>query len=310
MKNNGMEALRGHRIGVLAGGPSSERDISLKSARAVFGAFQELGLNTVLIEVEKNGSIRDEEISGVTVAFIAMHGKYGEDGTVQSILEGKGIPYSGSGPEASRIAFDKIETKKRLHSAGIKIPEYEIVRSEEHIVSGEIGFPCVIKPAKEGSSIGLSFVPSEEGLKEAVREALKFGPDVIAERYISGREITVGILDEKALPVVEIEPECGTYDFHSKYTSSRTKYIVPAGLTEEAYGMAQDAGLKAHKVLGCSGFSRVDMIASANGDMYVLEVNTIPGLTERSLLPMAAREEGIDFSELCVRMLLTALSAG
>jgi len=302
-----MELLKKYKIGVLAGGSSSEREISLKSGKAVFRAFKGRDLNVVFLDVEEKNFESLIKRSGIDLAFIALHGNFGEDGTVQKWLTSKKIPHTGSGPKASRLAFDKAESKKMFKNAGIIIPEYEEIKTENDAASLRIMPPYVVKPRKEGSSIGLSVALSREKLKGAVNKALKFGPGVIVERFIPGREITVGILDEKALPVVEIVPEDNIYDFHSKYSSDRTEYIVPARLGGGLYNKAQEEGLKAHNILGCEGFSRVDMIVSDDNNIFVLEVNTIPGLTERSLLPMAAKEDGMDFSELCVKMLQIAL---
>jgi len=302
-----MELLKKYKIGVLAGGSSSEREISLKSGKAVFRAFKGRDLNVVFLDVEEKDFESLIKRSEIDLAFIALHGNFGEDGTVQKWLTSKKIPHTGSGPKASRLAFDKAESKKMFKNAGIIIPEYEEIKTENDAASLRIMPPYVVKPRKEGSSIGLSVALSREKLKGAVNKALKFGPGVIVERFIPGREITVGILDEKALPVVEIVPEDNIYDFHSKYSSDRTEYIVPARLGGGLYNKAQEEGLKAHNILGCEGFSRVDMIVSDDNNIFVLEVNTIPGLTERSLLPMAAKEDGMDFSELCVKMLQIAL---
>ncbi|MDP8298991.1 MAG: D-alanine--D-alanine ligase [Candidatus Tantalella remota] len=304
---NDIDKLKQYKIGILAGGPSSEREISLKSGRTVQGALEGAGFDPVFIEVNEDPFMRVVEEAGIDVVFIALHGRFGEDGTVQRMLEDEGVPYTGSGPEASHLALDKLASKKLFEEKGLNIPGYKVAK-RDHPVPVEAAVPCVVKPRFEGSSVGLSVVEKKSLLDEAVSIAAEFDEDIIIEEFIPGREITVGVLDGKALPVVEILPAEGIYDFEAKYHSRDTKYVVPAELESEAYLKAQDAGLKAHNVLGCEDFSRVDMRLSEDGKVYVLEVNTIPGLTERSLLPMAAGAAGVDFLGLCVKMLLGALA--
>ncbi|MFH1552617.1 MAG: D-alanine--D-alanine ligase [Candidatus Omnitrophota bacterium] len=303
-----LDMLKKYKIGVLAGGSSSEREISLKSGKAVFGALQGKGLNTVFIDVEEDNFSSLVDRPGIDVAFIALHGKFGEDGTVQRILDERSVPYTGSGPEPSRLALDKEASKKIFEDEGLCVPEYRVVRAGEDVSRLDITFPCVVKPRYEGSSIGLSIVPSRDLMRGAIDRAARFGERIIIEKFVFGREITVGVLNDRALPVVEIIAAGGVYDFSAKYYSDDTEYVVPAKLDKDEYLRAQETGLKAHRALGCEGFSRVDLRLSDRGDIFVLEVNTIPGLTERSLLPMAAKAEGVDFSELCVKMLLGAIS--
>jgi D-alanine-D-alanine ligase len=298
------------RIGVLAGGASSEREISLKSGKAVYEALSEMGINSVFIDASKEGLLNEIERLGVDVAFIALHGKFGEDGDVQQLLSSAGIPYTGSRAEASRIAFDKIKSKKKFLQAGLLVPEFKKVALGDDIAAVFDGMstPCVVKPRFEGSSMGLSVVTEPGGIFEAVDLAFTFGREAIVEDFIPGRELTVGILEDKALPVVEIIPAGGVYDYGSKYSSLSTRYVVPAKICPDLYFRAQEAGLNAHKVLGCRGFSRTDIRITPDGDLYILEVNTIPGLTEKSLLPMAAMAAGVDFKQLCVKMLKSALA--
>jgi D-alanine-D-alanine ligase len=308
----GLDILKRSRVGVLAGGPSSEREISLKSARAVFNALTGLGIDTVLIDIdgEKNSDLLTEiRQRGVNLVFIALHGRFGEDGTVQELLSGEGIPYTGSGPEASRTALDKLAAKIKLAAAGIPVPASISVFRGDDIISRvkEISVPCVVKPRYEGSSIGLSVVTDPKRLAGAIEEAFRYGEEVMVENFIPGRELTVGVLDELALPVIEILAAEGVYDYTSKYISSGTKYNVPADIGKENYAKAQALGLAAHNALGCKSFSRTDLRMTLDGEFYVLEVNTIPGLTEKSLLPMAAASRGVDFKELCVNMLQSAL---
>ncbi len=301
-----IEVLRKFRIGVLAGGESSEREISLKSGKAVFEALRKAGLDPLFLDVNEKDFSSVIEKSGIDAAFIALHGRFGEDGTVQRMLQKRNIPYTGSGPDASALALDKMASKEQFIARGLNVPEYIVVYRGEDISELDVWFPCVVKPRFEGSSIGLSVVSSETKLHQAIDNAFMFGEEVIVERFVPGREITVGILDEKALPVVEIVAHEGVYDFDAKYRSDSTEYVVPAKLDESDSRFAQETALEAHKALGCKGFSRVDMRLSDNHEIFVLEVNTIPGLTERSLLPMAAKAAGLDFPGLCVKMLLVA----
>jgi D-alanine-D-alanine ligase len=302
------DVIKDHRVGVLAGGSSSERDISLKSGLAVLAAIQKAGITAVFLDVNEDNFSDVIRNSGIDIAFIALHGKFGEDGTVQNLLEGMGIPYTGSGPESSRLALDKLASKEIFRENGLLVPEYRMVRPGEDLSGNSFWMPCVVKPRFEGSSIGLSVVRSREHLGRAVQKAFAYSDDVMIENFIPGREITVGVLDGRALPVIEIVSDSGIYDFDAKYTSKATRYITPAVITETEMKKAMEAGLKAHEAIGCRGFSRVDMRLADNGEFYVLEVNTIPGLTERSLLPMAARADGLDFQGLCVKMLTAALT--
>ncbi len=307
MMDNEVDFLEGCKIGVLAGGSSSERQISLKSGKAVFKALKAAGLETVFLDVNESNFSSCVEKSGIDVAFIALHGKFGEDGTVQCMLEEREIAYSGTGPESSRLALDKIASKKKFSEKGVSSPSYTVVDPAVPVSVDGKSFPCVVKPVFEGSSFGLSIVESENDLQRAVDKAAGYGEDIIIEEFIPGREMTVAILDEKALPVVEIVPVAGIYDFDAKYESSATEYLVPANIFGEEYRRVQKEALKAHNALSCEGFSRVDLRYALDGGIFVLEVNTIPGLTERSLLPMAAKAAGIDFQELCIKILKSAL---
>lgn len=305
--NKNIDELKKHKIGILAGGPSSERDISLKSGKAVLAALQGAHLDVIFLDVNEDDFSVAIDKAGIDLAFIALHGRFGEDGTVQKLLTNKNIPYTGSGPVSSHLALDKLASKEKFVAQGIKVPKHVVVCSGERAEKIDIGFPCVVKPRYEGSSMGLSVVKSENELEKALKKAAEFGDETIVEEYISGREVTVGVLDNKPLPVVEIVAAGGVYDFRAKYDSRETEYIVPAKIEPEYFELAQKIALRAHEALGCTGFSRVDMRLSEEGEVYVLEVNTIPGLTERSLLPMAAGAAGMDFSQLCISMLEGAL---
>ena len=305
--NEEIDLLKKYRIGVLAGGSSSEREISLKSGRSVFDALRSIGLKVKFLDVREEDFSAFLDHADIDAAFIALHGRFGEDGTVQKILGQKNILYTGSDPEASHLALDKLASKKRFEDHGLCVPEYGVVSGKEDVSRLNICFPCVVKPRYEGSSIGLSVVRSGDHIREAINKAAEFSEEIIVEKFVPGREITVGVLDNRPLPVVEIITADGVYDFGAKYQSDDTEYVVPARLNETDYLRAQEAGMKAHAALGCKGFSRVDMRLSDEGEIFVLEVNTIPGLTERSLLPMAAKQTGLDFPKLCVKMLCGAL---
>lgn len=292
------------RIGVLAGGPSNERDISLRSGTAVHKALLNEGLDAVFLDVKDD--ILDVIIKNkIEVVFITLHGRYGEDGTVQKILDDAGIPYTGSGVEASALALDKVASKKNFVKNNIPIPEYAVFEKGHFDISeaDRLGFPLVVKPQLEGSSIGLSIVREKIFLKDAVDKAFQYGDKIVLEKYIAGRELTVGILGDKALPVIEIVAKNKVYDYEAKYKDSSTQYLVPAPIDKGSYEEAMRLGRAAHSALGCRSFSRVDIMMSADKKMFVLEVNTIPGMTERSLLPKAAQAAGLRFSELCVKIL-------
>jgi D-alanine-D-alanine ligase len=296
------------RIGVLAGGPSSERDISLRSGKAVYNALLSKGLDAILLDVKDDVCtvINDNKIDA---AFIALHGRYGEDGTVQKMLEDAGIPYTGSGVKASALALDKIASKEAFVMNNIPVPKYIVFENNKFDIddADKIGFPLVVKPQFEGSSIGLSIVKEKKLLSGALDKAFQYGERIVLEEYIAGRELTVGILNDKSLPVIEIVTRNNVYDYEAKYKDSATQYLVPAPIDKETYEEAGRLGSAAHNALGCRSFSRVDMIADPSGKIFVLEVNTIPGMTERSLLPKAAEANGLRFSELCVKILEDSL---
>ncbi|MDD4939761.1 MAG: D-alanine--D-alanine ligase [Candidatus Omnitrophica bacterium] len=306
------------KIGVLMGGPSSERDISLKSGKAVHENLAQIGLNAVCIDIKTDGIEDNARLitsSGIDIAFIALHGHFGEDGQIQAVLEGLGIPYTGSGVKASRLAMDKTASRRIFERSGLAVPKY---KEEERSTYGagwaglhsDFSFPLVVKPATHGSSIGLSIVEKEEFLDRSVNLALSFDTRIIIEEFIAGRELTVGILGERALPVIEIVPKKGVFDYDAKYHPGMTEYLVPAELEEGLRAMVQAAALDAHKLLGCSGCSRVDLILSGENIPFILEVNTIPGMTATSLLPKAAKVTGMDFPALCVRLIELAYEKG
>jgi len=305
----GAKVPRFGRIGVLAGGPSNEREISLRSGKAVHGALLSEGFDAVLLDVKDN--IRDAIAANmINVAFIALHGRFGEDGTVQKILEDANIPYTGSDVEASRLALDKIASKEVFIKNNIPVPAYMVFEKNRYSTDAadSLGYPLVVKPQFEGSSIGLSIVREKKLLKEALDKAFLYGDRLLLEQYIEGRELTVGILENKALPVIEIVTRHKVYDYEAKYKNADTEYLVPARIDKSAYKNASLLGVMAHKALGCNSFSRVDIMMKKDGKMFVLEVNAIPGMTERSLLPKAAEAIGLRFSDLCVKILENALA--
>jgi len=296
------------RIGVFMGGPSSERAISLKSGKAVHKALEEAGVDAVAIDVVTDrlkDNIRLIKSKKIDCAFLALHGRFGEDGSIQELLEVLKIPYTGSGVLASRLAMDKISSRQIFALGGLSVPRYKILNNKSQ-VEIDFSFPVVVKPAGHGSSIGLSIVDKKSGLKKAVQEAFKFDERIIIEEYIHGREMTVGILKECALPVVEIIPKKKFFDYEAKYRAGFTEYVVPAKITKEQSLKIQEAGISAHRMLGCFGCSRADIILDDKNNPFVLEINTIPGFTATSLLPKAAGERGIGFKELCLELIALA----
>jgi len=296
------------KVAVLAGGPSSEREISLESGRAVFNALRAKGCDVVWLEISGGGLEAGLRSVAFDTAFIALHGKVGEDGTVQKALERMSRPYTGSGVTASRLAMDKIASRAVFEKNGIPVPDYRTLNSSSAPAPDDFVYPVVVKPSGEGSSIGLSLARDKKEFDAALKKAFEHGDRIIVERFIKGRELTVGILEERPLPVLEIKPRGNFYDFYAKYRDKGTRYEVPARLSRRLYDEAQTLGIRAHKALGCSDFSRVDMLLGEDGALRVLEVNTIPGLTERSLLPKAAGACGMDFGGLCVKLLELALA--
>ena len=303
------------RIGILLGGPSSERTISIKSGNAVYDALFSLGYDVIRIDVKEISSFKKEIArSGIDVAFIALHGRFGEDGGVQQLLDEAAIPYIGSGVQASRIALDKISSKKVFIEHNIPTPDYITVNKaqRELFLQGSnpslFSLPFIVKPSKEGSSIGMSLVHTYDMIAVALNDAFRYDDNVLVEKYIEGDDITVGILNEIPLPVVSIKPKEVFYNFEAKYTNGMTEYVVPARLSDKVTKTVQELALSAHRVLGCDSFSRVDMlIDKKDNSLSVLEVNTIPGLTSSSLLPKAAKAAGINFGQMCVDMVRMAL---
>lgn len=296
------------KVAVLLGGMSREREISLKTGAAVLNALSTLGHEGVGIDPGKNVAA-DIIAAKPDVVFIALHGRFGEDGTIQGMLEILGIPYTGSGVLASAAAIDKIFTKRLFRDASLPTPDFVVISRSDAVAIAPFAPPYVVKPALEGSSLGMTFVHDPSLLSVAIAEARRHDADVLIEKFVSGTEVTVGVLgnrDAYALPVIEVAPKSGQYDYASKYTVGATEYIIPPRLPEAVIGQCQALALAAHKTLGCSGMSRVDMIVGESG-IELLEVNTIPGMTETSLLPKAARAAGMEFPVLVDSILKWAL---
>jgi D-alanine-D-alanine ligase len=308
--------MKNKRIAVVMGGPSAEREVSLNTGQAILAALREKGYDAVGIDLEPQRFIEQLREAGAQVVFNAIHGKYGEDGLLQGALELLGIPYTGSGVQASANAMDKATSKRLFLQAGISTPAsrlYTAAEAKARPLAGEIiaafGLPVVVKPATQGSSIGVTIVEAEAALAVALDIAFKYDDNVLIEKFILGRELTVSILgtdNPRALPAIEIVPHSGRYDYTSKYTKGATEYRCPAPLDEAAAQAVQAEALAAFALLGCRGIGRVDIMLDAAGKPYVLEVNTIPGMTATSLVPKAAAAAGMSFPDLCEQILLMA----
>ena len=296
---------QGH-IGILMGGISAEREISLRTGEAIAKALKDKGYDVCLIDVGHDivGRLTSQR---VRVAFIALHGRLGEDGTIQGMMEMMRIPYTGSGVLASALSMDKIMSKYVFTAHGIPTPAYHILQAnegtQEALEKLDFPFPIVVKPASEGSTIGVVIVQDRGGLAEAIEHARQYDDRLLVEEYIKGKEITLSVLNGQPLPIIEIAPRSGFYDYRAKYTKGETEYIIPCRLTSMAQAQAERAGLEAYNVLGCEGCARVDMMANERENAFVLEVNSMPGMTATSLVPKAAQFAGIDFPELVEKIL-------
>jgi D-alanine-D-alanine ligase len=294
------------KVAVLMGGPSAEREISFLSGNAVLKALVEKGVNAHGFDPQER-QLFDLKREGFDRVFIALHGRYGEDGTVQGALEVLGIPYTGSGVMASALAMDKWRTKLVWLASGIPTPRYRVVdaATDWMRVVAELGLPLIVKPAREGSTIGITKVATVDGgeLVAAYRTAEKHDDLVLIEEFVAGIELTASILEHRALPLIRIEAPAGNYDYHNKYFSDETKYYCPCGLPEAKEQEIRAASLAAFDVVGCSGWGRLDLILKPDGSFVFLEVNTSPGMTGHSLVPMAAREAGMSFGDLCIAIL-------
>jgi D-alanine-D-alanine ligase len=291
------------KIAVLMGGPGSERDVSLATGRGVSKALRSLGAEVVDVDV------RDEDFAlpkDVELAFITIHGTFGEDGQLQKILEERGVPYTGDGPEASCAAFDKILSKEKFREHNVVTPKWEVIEVGKRPT---IPIPLVVKPARQGSTVGVVIVKNASELEAALAEAGKYDRKLLIEEFVSGRELTIGVLGDQALPILEIIPKGGFYDFNNKYpflnpqAGGGAEHVCPAEIDPTKTKQIQEEALRAFRALGLVVYGRADVLLSDSGDPFVLEVNTIPGMTEASLLPEAAAAAGINYVDLCVRII-------
>jgi D-alanine-D-alanine ligase len=298
-----VKKLAGRHIAVLMGGPGSERDVSFATGRGVLKALRSLGAKAT--EVDVKGP--DFELpDGTELAFVAIHGTFGEDGQLQRILEQRGIAYTGDGAAPSERAFDKILSKKAFDQHGITTPYWQVVTVGQR---STIPIPFVLKAPREGSTVGVYIIKNDREIDAAMADASRYAHELLVEKFISGRELTIGILGDQALPILEIIPKGGVYDFTNKYpflnpsAGGGAEHVCPAKISEEQTREIQDLALRAHRALGLQVYSRVDILLPAEGEPTVLEINTIPGMTEASLLPEAAAAAGIGYPELCARII-------
>jgi len=305
------------RVVVVMGGPSEEHDVSCRSGQGVVEALARCQWIVESLLIPRAAGV-DEALErardGLTraradVVFIALHGLFGEDGTIQQLCEELHLPYTGSDVLASRLGMDKVASKRRFEEAGLRVPRWRVIegsRTEALRDLEGLAYPLVVKPARSGSSFGVSIVERADGMAAAIAQARRYGSTVLVEEFIAGRELTVGILGDTPLPVVEIRPRQGFFDFQAKYTQGATDYLVPAPIAEDIAASVQAAGLAAHRALGCRHLSRADLILDVRNTPMLLEVNTIPGFTPTSLLPKAAACLQLSYDELCERLALMA----
>ncbi len=296
------------RIAVLMGGDSAEREISLKTGHSICEALGRRGYRPVPIDVGEDLPVQLKQ-KKIQVAFLALHGPGGEDGTVQGLLEVMNIPYTGSGVSASAVGMDKGLSRVVLKAEGIPVPPGRIIRNQHLPLRPfrELGLPVVVKPCLQGSTIGVSIVRKHSEWRKALMKAYRYGDEAIIEKFIPGREVAVSIFENTTYPIVEVVAPKGFYDFSAKYGQAPTRYICPADLSSRLKSVLREHSLRSYEALGCQGAARVDFRIHKNGRPYVLELNTIPGMTERSLLPMAASQAGISYDELVERILINAL---
>lgn len=292
------------KVAVLLGGRSAEREISLMSGNAVLAALERKGVDAHAFDT-RDRDLHELRSEGFDRVFIALHGRYGEDGTVQGALELMGMPYTGSGVMASSLAMDKWRTKLVWIAAGIPTPRFVMLEasSDFKAVPNDLGLPLIVKPSREGSTIGLTKVARAQDMEAAYRKAAEFDDMVLAEEFIAGAEVTASILGDQAFPLIRIEAPGGSYDYQAKYFSDETRYFCPSGLPSAQEGRIQALALRASRILDCRGWGRVDVMLNAKGEPYLLEANTVPGMTGHSLVPMAAKVAGIPFDDLVVRIL-------
>ncbi len=297
--------FRKKRIGVLMGGLSAEKEVSLQSGTAILKALQSTGYNAVAVEVDSSLAQKLKKFR-IEVAFIGLHGRFGEDGSVQGLLEMMRIPYTGSGILASALSMNKAVSRKFFSQAGLAVPQSILAENGKDLPLLPFPFPVVVKPCQEGSSVGVAIVSEEGQFRRALDDAWAYDAQVLVEEYIPGREIQVGILDEAPLGAIEIVPRTKFYNYEAKYTDGLARHICPAPIPKEDYGRVLELGLAAHRALGCEGATRVDFLYREPGGFFLLEVNTLPGMTALSLLPEIARSAGIGFPQLVERILAGA----
>ncbi len=301
----------GGRVVVLMGGGSPEREISLQTGRMILSALRRQGLEAEAVDMAGDGV--DRLVAGDWgAAFVALHGPGGEDGTLQGLLEWLGLPYTGSGVMASALAMDKLRSKLVWRGAGLPTPEHRRLAGIDDLdrAIDRLGLPLIVKPARQGSSLGMSRVERAEDLEMAWREASRYAGDVFAERCVTGRELTVAIVGGRPLPIVEIETPRAFYDYAAKYEAEDTRFTCPARLDPAVAERCQARAIEAFDVLGCRGWGRVDLFVDGDGSPWLIEVNTVPGMTDHSLLPMAARAAGMDFDGLVLEILASATTDG
>jgi D-alanine-D-alanine ligase len=309
------------RVAVLAGGRSPEREVSLRSGHRVASALHARGHDAVLLDPADGPFVENVSTATVSACYVALHGKEGEDGTVQRLLELLGIAYTGSGPRSCQLAFDKVLAKEALDAAGVPTPAWAAIQATAlrdlaagpvlRLVVERLGLPLVVKPSRAGSAMGLTFVDHERDLPHAVMNALSFSEAAVVERRIVGPEVAVGILGgAEPLPLVEIVPKSGVFDYAARYTAGATEYYAPARVDPEVTSAAHAAATRAFEMLGLRDVARVDAMIDSDGAAWVVDVNVSPGMTDTSLLPMAAQAAGISFEELCERVLQLALDRG
>lgn len=297
------------RVAVLMGGWSAERPVSLQSGQAVLDALLRQGVNAFAIDVSKETILQDLSNESIDRVFIALHGKGGEDGVIQSILEVLALPYTGSGVAASALAMDKLRTKQVLEGAGLPTPAFVVMDDDmdcEYLLA-TLGSPLIIKPTLEGSSLGMAQVESTAELKAAYDAAKDFAGDVLVEQWVTGAEYTIAILEQQALPVIQLKTPHKFYDYSAKYQSNDTEYLCPCGLSVEDEGYLQRLALSAFNTVGASGWGRVDVMCDTDNKPWIIEINTIPGMTSHSLVPMAAKESGLDFDALVLAIITQTL---
>jgi D-alanine-D-alanine ligase len=296
----------GKKVAMLYGGRSSEREVSLRSGAACADALRQKGYDVAMVDVDLDVAER-LRAARADVAFIALHGRWGEDGCIQGLLESMAIPYTGSGVLASAVGMDKVVSKVLFRTLGLAVTEYVILPPEKiasvSVADLPFGLPCVVKPSGEGSSVGVHLVKEPGGLVAAAKDAAGYKGEVIFERYVKGKEIQVAVLDGKALGAIEVVPANEFYDYAAKYTAGTTQYFYPARIPDDHARRVMEAAEIAHRGLGCAGVTRTDFILAGDGRPYILEVNTLPGMTATSLVPKIAAGNGISFPDLCERLL-------